>query len=146
MKFEFNEGDRVQTSYLDKGTVVEYLGEFDFPKVRVLLDGSDYPNVFYADSLRLDKPDEELERVLVIAENSESTDALTLAAEVRRLRRGIDAARAEAERYKKIGDESRKDSYLSWYDTDHYHEQRQAVGSAAEDILEALEKGLGETE
>jgi hypothetical protein len=144
MKFEFNEGDRVQTSYLDKGTVVEYLGEFDFPKVRVLLDGSDYPNVFYADSLRLDKPDEELERVLVIAENSESTDAITLAAEVRRLRRGIDAARAEAERYKKIGDESVKEPGLSWYQEDHYHNEHVAVGSAAEDILEALEKGLGE--
>lgn len=85
----FSEGDRVVTSFLEKGTVLEYLGEFDYPKVRVLLDGAEDSSVWYADTLRLDTPEEEVERILVLAEYSESSDALVLAAEIRRLRAAV---------------------------------------------------------
>jgi hypothetical protein len=92
----FKEGDSVVTPFLDKGTVLEYLGEFDFPKVRVLIDGAKDSSVWYADTLRLDTPKEEVERILVRAEYSESTDALTLSAEIRRLRSATRAAQSEA--------------------------------------------------
>jgi hypothetical protein len=129
MQYEFNEGDRVYVKGTDySGIVLEYMGDFDFPKVRVLMDGLSEPGVYYADSL------------LTVPEPRD------LAAEVRRLRRGIDAVRAEAERYKKIGDDSVKEPGLSWYQEDRYHNQREAIGMAADDILEALEKGLGEDE
>lgn len=88
-----NKGDRVKTKInYDAGTVVEYLGDFDFPKVRVLLDGASDPVVFYEDALTIYSSEEqELERVLVIAENSESSDAIMLASEVRSLRARLEA-------------------------------------------------------
>lgn len=91
------QGDRIFTKgTYDSGVVVEYLGEFDFPKVRVLMDGQTEPVVYYEDSLLALPEPSDLETVLVIAENSESSDAILLAAEVRRLREIVRQAQSDA--------------------------------------------------
>lgn len=81
------EGDRVFTKGdYQSGVVVEYMGDFDFPKVRVLMDGQTEPVSYYEDSLLVvpEKPD--LDTVLERAEYSDSYEAVILAAEIRRLR------------------------------------------------------------
>lgn len=84
------EGDRVFTKGDYKpGTVLEYLGEYDYPKVRVLLDGVIQPVMYYEDALIVASEKPDLETVLIKAENSESTEAIMLAAEVRRLREAV---------------------------------------------------------
>lgn len=82
-----SKGDRVYTKGdYESGIVVEYMGDFDFPKVKVLFDGQTDPVVYYEDSLLVIPEPRDLESVLLLAENSESSDAILLAAEVRRLR------------------------------------------------------------
>lgn len=92
-------GDRIYTKgTYDSGVVIDYMGDFDFPKVRVLMDGQTEPVVYYEDSLLTTPEPRDLETVLVIAENSESSDAILLAAEVRRLRKIEDALKDSVER------------------------------------------------
>lgn len=79
-------GDRVSTPYLTVGTVLEVFEARQYDKAKVAVDGEEEPQIYWVDSLRLHDPEAELERVLVRAEWSESSDALMLAAEVRRLR------------------------------------------------------------
>jgi hypothetical protein len=87
---EVKQGDRVFTKGdYEPGVVVEYMGDFDFPKVRVLMDGQTDPVTYYADSLLTIPEPPDLETVLTIAENSESYEAIMLAAEVRRLRKAV---------------------------------------------------------
>lgn len=84
------EGDRIWTKgTYDSGIVVEYMGDFDFPKVRVLMDGQTDPVTYYEDSLLVIPEPRDLETVLRKAMNSESSDAILLAQEVVRLREAV---------------------------------------------------------
>lgn len=90
-----SKGDRVLTPYLETGTVLEII-EGRFLKAKVDIDGLEDPQFFWVDSLRLHDPEGELERVIVRAEYSESSDAIMLAAEIRRLRKAVRQAQSDA--------------------------------------------------
>lgn len=87
---------------------------------------------------------ERLERVLVIAENSESYDAILLAAEVRRLRRGIQAVRDECAKIEATYRDTPRDPSLSWYEFDRRQEDLSLQDDVQQDIITALNEALGE--
>ena len=91
MDDEIKVGDRVSTPYLTAGTVLEIIEgrKPDFYRAKVAIDGQEEPQWYWVDSLRLHDPEAELERVIVRAEYSESSDALMLASEIRSLRKAV---------------------------------------------------------